>query len=127
MRSTRVGALALAAGVSMAACAPAAVTSPLPAERVPGLVVRDGVAGVPAEVLHPKPSVRSDARIIMRPLDSRPNARPPLVFVDGRVLKHPESLDPSRIGKLHLLKNPVATKRYGMRAAGGAVLISTRR
>ena len=49
-------------------------------------------------------------------------------MLDGRVLKRePESLDPDRIVKVHVLKNPAATKRYGMRAADGAVVISTRR
>src|SRR4051794_28550264 len=119
MRSARVGILALAAAVSAVACAPAAVTSRVPAGGVHGVVVQDVVAGVPAEVLHPKASRPFSGRIIMRPFSSRSNVRPPLIVLDGRVLKcAPESLDQNRIAKVHVLKNPVATKRYGMRAAG---------
>jgi len=124
MRSPRPLALAFAAGLC-AGCAPGAAISPSPVrEAVRTPPVDQVVAGVvvrPSRPAFPK-------RIVFRMNTPRSSTPRPLMVVDGRLLKRaPESLDPREIEKIHILRNPAATKRYGMRAAGGAVLISTRR
>jgi hypothetical protein len=110
-----------------AACAQGVAPSPSPGRDAPrGLSMSDVVAGVPAAAMQP-PAPPKSRRIVLRPTPSLPRGPRPLVVVDGRVLKRvPASLEPNAIVKLHILKNPAATKRYGMRAAGGAVLITTR-
>jgi hypothetical protein len=127
MRSARVRVPALAVCLCAAACAPGVASSPSPAGEVHGLVVQDVVAGVPPEAL-PPPAPPFSGRIRFSPVSSTSPRRRALVVLDGRVLKRvPESLDQDRIVKVHVLRNPAATKRYGMRAADGAVVISTRR
>ncbi|MFL5381330.1 MAG: hypothetical protein ACJ8GN_02265 [Longimicrobiaceae bacterium] len=124
MRFVRTGALALA--LAAAACAPGVRPSPLLAPGiVRGLVLQDA-AGVPVGALQPRRPFSGGVVFRRDPLP--PNAPRPLFVVDGRILKHaPASLDPGDIAKIHVLKNPAATKRYGMRAVNGAVLITTRR
>jgi TonB-dependent SusC/RagA subfamily outer membrane receptor len=125
MRFARTGALALA--LAAAACTPGVGPAPLLAPGIVRGIVLEDVAGVPVGTFHPRRE--TSKRIIIRPFSVLPPSSPrPLFVVDGRILKHaPASLDPRDIAKVHVLKNPAATKRYGMRAVGGAVLITTRR
>ena len=122
--------LAYAAGVILVSggCAPAAVSSRMPAGGMRGLVVRDVVAGVPAggapsegESLVRQPDRHAADLVATGCAAAAHRARRPSPEARARF---PGS---ESIVKLHYLQNPAATKRYGVRAADGAVLVSTRR
>jgi hypothetical protein len=123
MSPSRAGALALA--VLCAACAPPPASSP--SQGVPAHPRQDVLGRIPVQLPGPPRSSKPTGRIIMRPFSSAPSALRPLVMVDGRIRKESGDLDPADIAKIHVLRAPAAVKRYGPRAANGAVLVTTKR
>ena len=117
MRPARAGALVLAG--LCGACVPPAASSPSSGLR--GLSLQDVVGGIVVRQPGPPSSSR---RIVMREFSYVPPARRPLMVVDGRPWKG--WLDPADVAKVHMLSASAAVKRYGSRAAHGAVLITTK-
>jgi TonB-dependent Receptor Plug Domain len=138
MRPLRLGVFAVAAGVSVAACAPGAATRPSPVRAVrepsperlravvdgvvPRMTVLQAMAGRPAAV------PLDDVRVVFRE-GSRHPGPPPLFVIDGfpvergvRVL----DVDPALIIGIEILKGPAAVERFGLDAFHGVVLIRTR-
>ncbi|WP_129716041.1 TonB-dependent receptor [Pedobacter sp. SYP-B3415] len=85
------------------------------AGRLPGLLTtqRSGEPGVDASTLY----IRGLATL---------NGKTPLIIVDG-VERSFEYLDPNDIESLSILKDAAATAPFGMRAANGVVLVTTKR
>jgi hypothetical protein len=138
MRPMRLGVLALAAGVSVAACAPEAATGPSPVRAVrepsrerlravvdgvvPRMTVLQAMAGHPAAV------PPGDVRVVFRE-GSRHPGPPPLFVIDGfpveRGARVPD-VEPASIIGIEILRGPAAVERFGLDAFDGVVLIRTR-
>jgi TonB-linked SusC/RagA family outer membrane protein len=86
------------------------------AGRLPGLITRQQ-SGVPGE---------NAAKFFIRGRSSPTGSGAPLVIVDG-VERAFDNLDPNEIESISILKDAAAAATYGVRAANGVVMVTTKK
>ncbi|MFW5973651.1 MAG: SusC/RagA family TonB-linked outer membrane protein, partial [Bacteroidota bacterium] len=87
--------------------------------------LRGKVAGV--TIFSNSGSPSGSNRVIIRGVGSINASSDPLYVVDGVAMRNIETLNPSDIASIEVLKDASATAIYGARGANGVILITTRR
>lgn len=84
--------------------------------------VEGKVAGVSVE------EVNGERALVVRgATDMSGELIPALVVVDGMSIDDPSLINPNEIASIDVLKDASATSIYGMRGAGGVIIITTKK
>lgn len=116
------------------------VEETLPADGGAAELISGGVAG--AQIVQGGSQPGAGFRLLLRGVNSIEGSNDPVIYVDGVRLTSGQAgaliagvsnrgsldfLDPSEIARVEVMSGPTASAQYGMNAAGGVILIWTKR